>query len=512
MPYNVPANIKMGRPNLLLQEGIRKMGKDLRKMIKEINKGKGLEENLPLYIKMLQKINLTIAALHLSMDYETLFERIVEEDTKIPEEARQVFIRLEDYFARLIKGENIENLRAGLKEERDAVRERADALTACTDRLVNTEYVYNRIELNFTKEEREKVSTDEFTQEVMQYVFADKDNVVTNGRISTVLSQLPVRMSKNRFFDLVKKALALFKEEGAESVNSFIYMLRTVGNLYHCEGMEKYFDKILRGIEELENLDYDKMSDKDYKIAGEKLQGLSEQIKTLTDSYISIQEIINEMLAFSLLYDGEEDLLSEKISYILKMQAEILSYEKYVKAPEHMEEEMAQLLGRFSGLEGIQEEVMEKQNLLESVLDSAAIAGEGILKEEKQENLRKMLNHLLISRRIMGDSRFADIDDLWLNPETSYGTLEEEKISEVDLKEKTAKLINEFEEYFKGHDRKLNRAVMANVLGSLPIFFESVEDFRNYVGASISQCRDESERNISMELIRNIIRAETEFL
>lgn len=496
------------------QDGrIRKMGKDLKKTIREMSKGRNLDENLPFYTKMLRKVNVTMAALRLSMDYETFFEQLILQESGTPEEIEEVFIRLEGYLQQLL-GSTPMGITKELKEERSSIKEKMEILTACVDRLVNVEYVFNRMELNFCEDKGEDVPVSEFTGKVMQFIFTESDSVVTNGRIKEVLRQLPVRMSKSRFYDLIKNGLGLYKDEDAESLEGIIYMLRTSGNLYHSEGMERYFSAFMGEIEELEKLGYDGMSKEEYEKAGEKLRHISDKLRLLTDNYVSLQTIVNEMLALSLLHNGEEGILDEKIGYILKKECEMLSYKKCMENPDFMKDEMDLLLEQFEGVEGIQEENMEKQSLLESVLDIVVHAGSDVIKGDKDdtEQIKEMLTKLLIVQRLLSSSQFADIDNIPLNGEIfPENALQERKVSDEELKEKTGELLNEFEEYFKGHERKINRAVMANVLSCLPVFFQSTEDVKEYIYSSLSQCRDESERKVSMELIQKLIDEECGF-
>lgn len=489
------------------------MGKDLKKTIREMSKGRNIDENLPFYTKMLRKVNVTMAALRLSMDYETFFEQLILQESGTPKEIEEVFIRLEGYLQQLL-GNTPMGITKELKEERSCIKEKMEILTACVDRLVNVEYVFNRMELNFCEDKGEDVPVSEFTGKVMQFIFTESDSVVTNGRIKEVLRQLPVRMSKNRFYDLIKNGLGLYKDEDKESLEGIIYMLRTSGNLYHSEGMERYFSSFMGEIEELEKLSYDGMPKEEYEKAGEKLRNISNKLRLLTDNYVSLQTIINEMLALSLLHNGEEGILDEKIGYILKKECEMLSYKKCMENPDFMKDEMDLLLEQFEGVEGIQEENMEKQSLLESVLDIVVHAGEDIIKGDKAdtEQIKEMLTNLLIVQRLLSSSQFADIDNIPLNGEIfPENALQEWKVSDEELKEKTGELLNEFEEYFKGHERKINRAVMANVLSCLPVFFQSTEDVKEYIYSSLSQCRDESERKVSMELIQKLIDEECGF-
>lgn len=57
---------------------------------------------------------------------------------------------------------------------------------------------------------------------------------------------------------------------------------------------------------------------------------------------------------------------------------------------------------------------------------------------------------------------------------------------------------------FAAMPRLLVRAVMAKVLSSLPVFFGSLEDVKDYVEGSLDSCADEAEKAVCMRLIRQL--------
>ena len=60
-------------------------------------------------------------------------------------------------------------------------------------------------------------------------------------------------------------------------------------------------------------------------------------------------------------------------------------------------------------------------------------------------------------------------------------------------------------EFFKGHSKLINRAVMAHVLSALPVFFNNVDEIRSYVESSISGCSDIAEKTACKEIFYAIM-------
>lgn len=67
--------------------------------------------------------------------------------------------------------------------------------------------------------------------------------------------------------------------------------------------------------------------------------------------------------------------------------------------------------------------------------------------------------------------------------------------------EAAGKLISEVKELFKGSSRILRRAVMANTLEKIPVFFNTPQEVADYVSLSLLQCDDEAEKYASKEII-----------
>ncbi len=71
--------------------------------------------------------------------------------------------------------------------------------------------------------------------------------------------------------------------------------------------------------------------------------------------------------------------------------------------------------------------------------------------------------------------------------------------------EAAGKLISEVKELFKNSSRILRRAVMANTLEKIPVFFNTPQEVADYVSLSLLQCDDEAEKYASKEIIMDEI-------
>ena len=66
-------------------------------------------------------------------------------------------------------------------------------------------------------------------------------------------------------------------------------------------------------------------------------------------------------------------------------------------------------------------------------------------------------------------------------------------------------MIEECKAFFRGKSRMLRRAVMANTLEKMPVFFTSAQEVADYVTGSLSGCDDEAEKYAAKQLLMDMI-------
>ena len=90
------------------------------------------------------------------------------------------------------------------------------------------EYAFNRMERRLLPEIRErKVAGDEeqWTREILSYITQAGETFLMNERIRSVIGELPVRLTKNKFFSLVDRGLSLYKGREKSAFSDALYML-----------------------------------------------------------------------------------------------------------------------------------------------------------------------------------------------------------------------------------------------------------------------------------------------
>ena len=114
------------------------------------------------------------------------------------------------------------------------------------------------------------------------------------------------------------------------------------------------------------------------------------------------------------------------------------------------------------------------------------------LKKEGLEELSKMLE---LCAALNSGSLFVNIE-------------EEDNIEPADgafINQATKLLKEEIEKRLENKEMPVKRAVMAAVLKELPVFFRSQKEVMDYVQYSLENCRDYSEKRISLDLLHEAL-------
>ena len=92
---------------------------------------------------------------------------------------------------------------------RDSITGKMKVLTSYTDALEIFEYVLNRREADIKGTTSANVDIYSLADAMYRFVFSDNDKVIVNTRIQDFIAQLPVRMTKQRFLDIVTNSLSI---------------------------------------------------------------------------------------------------------------------------------------------------------------------------------------------------------------------------------------------------------------------------------------------------------------
>ncbi|HHV10352.1 MAG TPA: hypothetical protein GXX75_08765 [Clostridiales bacterium] len=471
------------------------MNKNTKRICKDIQQGKQLEAAIPQLFNQLSDQYLAYAKVRLAMHYFSFYEAFCDDGNTWSKTALETLEQLNTIIKEGILQKQSGEAREKWVRSIDGIRRdntgHVEALTAYTDLFQIYEHVINRVEYRF-KGTVEAVDEEELAKEILRYIFDSGDNVIINERIKEMLGQLPVRVTKQKYFELIKGSIDAYLGSDTNSLEAFLYILRTSAMLYPGEELERLYPELWEKKHRLSGIAFKDITEEAYKEALVLLQAATLMLETETTAYIGLQEITNEIYALLLCTpyagmagSGTEHAEEAAIRIISEINKQ---FESKLKS-----NPSGELLELLTELEGVQESISYELSLLENALYEV---------KERQKPLtaglmlEQLLQVLLCSQDLLSSSLFIDFD----KQEAPGKIADEDRIYE----EKKA-LIKELSALFERSDRMVTRAVMANTMNKIPVFFVDHKEVMDYVLYSLGRCSDEYEKAACVEIINEIM-------
>ena len=178
--------------------------------------------------------------------------------------------KLRAVIAAYFEGKESGALLDELKELRSIVVEKMEAVSAYTDSFTIYEYILNRMELKFSGEDK-PIDDETEARELLQRVFAGGDKSALNVKVQILLSQLPVRMTRAKFLDMIEDSLKLYQGSEQESVEKFLYMLRSAAGIYQPKKKPE-FEALAEAEKEFSSASYKTMGETEYMELTDRMQ------------------------------------------------------------------------------------------------------------------------------------------------------------------------------------------------------------------------------------------------
>lgn len=463
-------------------------------LVRAIKKGKELDKNLPLFRNRLFDIYNQVSILHVTMDYFVLYETLQEKSGKengyLADTISVINQVIKGIFVNEISGEEEKKEQvAKILSARDEVIRMMKILTMYTDKLQIYEHVVNRMELKY-ENHMELADIDTFVQKVYQYIFGGKDNVVINENIKEVLAELPVRMARSKYFQMIENSMSVYKDSDKSAVERFVYMLETSAMLYEPEGVEEYFLDIKEFADRLSRMYFSTMSEAEFRMVYDELQEKAEYIEEVADLYVSIQGLLNSLYCYVTSYEGQkhEKESEQACLAIIRGVNQLFADGNWADISEDIQEKLVYT-------EGKQEALVEEMLQLETGLMDVQMG-----QEEKLEQLG-----------MLEDFDKLDAMQQLLAASGTFVEFEEETVEETAdeayILEETTKLLEKLKIQFAENEMCINRAVIAATISKFPVFFTSSKEVEEYIRESLERCQDDAERQASMNVIQAIMEA-----
>lgn len=476
------------------QQDGKRMNKNLKKISKNITGGIHLEESIPSFFNHLVTEYHTYGSMELAMHYYSFYEAYCDNEhvwsDHNKETIKNVNCLVRDHIVKASTGERLEKAVAQIDSIRNEIISRMHVIAAYTDVFMIYEYVLNRVEYRF-KGDIKPLDDQEFTREILQYIFDSEDNFIINENIKEIIGQLPVRITRQKYFDLLKDSIKAYQGAERDTLDTFLYLIRTSAMLHMPKNMEEYYPKLWEMKEKLSSLSYKEISKEEYEEASTMLRVASLMLETENFVYYNLQEIVNDVyvLLLSSNYTGMVENPREKQEEASFNIIKEINKAFFVKEKKELPDALIQ---HFAIMEGVLEEVSGELIALEEVLDLL------------ERDYKQLISDLFIDKLFQALLRCNDL----LSSSIFIEFHEHKDHSTVDeaLAEKEADtLINDLARIFKELDRAITRAIMGNTLNKIPVFFKNRTEVMEYILYSLDRCTDTYEKAACAEIIQGIM-------
>lgn len=469
------------------------MKKENKKIMRDILQGADLEMNLPAYASAYISATYEYSLIHLVLNYYTIKE--IQDETNGIAKDEYLSAAVDKLhtmlFRTILAGEmpaDYEAIIEMIHDLRSEMTKKMTILTAYTDALQIYEYVLNRIEYT-VKGEEFPVEETELAARVFQYLFNDNDKMVVNSKIQMVTGQLPIRMTKNRFFDYLTNTLNIYNGSDKSSVDDFVTMLKSTALLELPEGFDDAYPVIADFVKVLQNADFKAVDLKTYNAIMEQFSYTTEYLTELVSNYLLVMEIVNDLYAIllALPYEKNEDGVSSVCADMLKGLHDAFISEGEI--PDAVDE-------GFMKIEGVQEELGEDIMQYESILSEVMSEHKDTISWIMSD---KIFNSLFLISQLMSNSLFIDLE----KDEMAEGPADTDYITA-----KRDELVASLTEFFGSHPKEVNRAVMAALFSNMPVLFNSQQEVKDYIEYSLNHCSNDGELMACAKILEDMMEEE----
>jgi predicted ribosome quality control (RQC) complex YloA/Tae2 family protein len=265
-------------------------------------------------------------------------------------------------------------------------------------------------------------------------------------------------------------------------------MIKSSAMLYKPEGLDTEYPELILLMNRLEACEIKNITEEEYNNFTSSLEKAGNTLKSSIDYYYALQEIVNLVYAINLLTPYaymETDAQFDDDQYKMVIK----EINKHFN-DNHISQISEDIMDKLVQTEGIQEELLEKMDDLESCLYKIETNYMNLVESLM---LKSTFHCLDTATNLIGNSLFIDL--------TSAEN--HDKADKKYIETKQDELIRLFTEFFTGKSKEIYRAVVANTINKMPLFFQSSNDVMDYVRNSLEQCRDVAEKKACIDMIKN---------
>jgi hypothetical protein len=465
------------------------MESKMKKIVGDLLKNRNVEESLKAYPKQFKELNYEYALIRMAMNYYTYYTMVEEDNGLVIDYHKELstlhqIIENTFYKNEAVSEADITQVEAIRKDVIDNVQD----LTCYVDMFNIYEHALNRVEYRFKDEDiPEGYSDEDLTRKLMQFILEDEDRMAINQKISQVIGQLPLRLTKNKFFEMLTQGISIYKEGTKKSLDDFLYMIKTTSMLERTESMQENYPHLEEIFDEFKKIEFKSISSEQYDDMRYNIDKSSEYIEDTMNGYLMLQEIINDLLLILYTKDASAENDTIAVCEDIIKNTNLLFLKKFAEKNED------EIMDMFVALEGCQEELYPKLTSFD-VTDQIK---ESYMEQIGNLGLENEYATVFQLPKLNSDSMFIDLEEVD----------ETETVDEAYVVQQQEALIAAYSALFKDNEKMINRAVMSMALSELPVFFNNISELQDYIYNNLSICTDKAEKLACIEILNGIMEA-----
>lgn len=365
---------------------------------------------------------------------------------------------------------------------RNQLNREMGAVVAYSDSFRIYEYALNRVERRFVQDlPAPDLTEEELISRVAGFISSVKDAAVMNQRIQSVIGQLPVRFTRQKYYSMVHDGLSVFIGADRMSLENVMYMLRTSGMAELSDEQRKAYPELDALLKRFSAMSFKELTAETFRDAQEKIEMVGTQLFELTDYLQMMEEMVNDLYVICLTKADAMRNASEEAHAcgILKLICSL--YENGSREiPESAEDDLWEL-------EGVQENYYEKYQRMEPAPEYRDGEDETVKKSRYVE-------------RLLSTSPFAPLEE----PDQQSSSPVERK----DVDAAFDGFVSVMDPILASSQKPVARAIMATTLSNLPNSFRSLDEVTDYVKNSLGSCTDHAEKETCIELLQQLMESE----
>lgn len=479
------------------------------KIINNINNNYELDKNLTAYVERLSSGYNDYSMVKLALEYINLNESKEEftesfasidrclADTK-PMEVIDVAIK--EAILADCSDEVLASQSNNIKALRSKLTSLMDYILLVTSKLSKIEYIFNRIEGRFV-DEMPKYNVNDTVNEIMMYLFEDKDNVVINDKLSLVIPELPIRITKGKILSRISDVMTLYKGDDCSALKYFIYSLTNAVGIkysakkgydidYSAMGITTFLDEEIKCFD---NVNYDELTKDEFLCLKDKMNQYVILIKEAGDGIVMYMETINALICVLSTKKDNQKLNPNTTEICCNLLDEVMTNgmtNDNISSDTGIVRDVYMML---SSLEGEAEKFGPDNDYMFSALESI----ENCNKDKIEElSLKGKFANLKMCDKLCSTSYFFDLEE----------ENNDEKVDESILKKENEMLIGKLKEVLDNASRIEKRAYISLIMTQLPNEFTNSNQIKEYIVNSFEMCSDKAELAGCIGAINSAIR------